>query len=265
MPTSTPCCQQVPQFAKNPANYLGSRPVDFILPSIFLLEKKSQTTSKTKFTTNSKMGYHVNLPPRYVQQIACPGERAMEVKHEKSRRRNRSRRTVHFNENANKTIVVSRLYKPEIWYNHLDFIGFEHNWKQKHREPETPRKTKKRPLLLGERSIPPLEDFQTFRSEACESRKRLVGSVLDHQASCKAAGYTDPDGYSIISKALSKSDRKVAWRAAAVNDYEVACFRKEMGRVSVSSLFVEYYLTAIQPHLSDPLGYLTKVLLCQCD
>jgi hypothetical protein len=217
------------------------------------------------------MGYQVfNLPPRYVHQTKNHLGKQTKALHQCGKttsQREGTRRRVHFNEDANQTIQVARLHnKQEIWYNHNDLIGFQHNWSQQNLEIMTPRKKKKHALLLGERSVPPLEDFQTFGSENRERRKKLVGTVVEHQASCKAVGYTDPYGYYIISKALSRNGRKFAWRAAAVNAYEVECFRKEMISVSMYSLFMDYYWNSIYPHLkNEPLMYLSKVLLCECD
>jgi hypothetical protein len=119
--------------------------------------------------------------------------------------------------------------------------------------------------MVGKKSIPPMEDFQTFGEGANVSQRLLVQSILKHQASCLARGYTDLGGYGMLSKSMTKNDRKLAWQAAAVNAYEAECFRKDEAAVSLSCLFFEYCMTSIHPYLNEPMVVMSKMLLCECD
>jgi hypothetical protein len=146
----------------------------------------------------------------------------------------------------------------------LDYSLFSRNFKYDKKESMVPRKPKAT-LIVGKRAIPPMEELQTFSTGGHVSRRLLIQSILMHQASCRARGYTDPDGYSFLSKALSKPDRKQAWQAAQVNAYEADCFRKEDSSMSLSQLFLDYYVESIHPYLNEPIVFLSKVLLCECD
>lgn len=216
------------------------------------------------------MGYQLHLPPRYLRPLPLKSN-DLRLLHEellsKEVFKNRDdRKRVKFNLDANRTARVPKTHlKDNIWYTSQDFEAFESNWKQMNRESETPIMKKKRSLVMGKRVVPPMEDVRTFSCEAGASRRRLIRTLLEHQSSCKAQGFSDPDGYSILSKTLSLKDRKVAWEAGAVNAYEVHCFEKELTTSSLPNLFMDYYLEAIHPHLHSPLAFMTKVLLCQCD
>jgi hypothetical protein len=174
-----------------------------------------------------------------------------------------SKRLVHFEEQANQTFQVKRLPKQAIWYDKHDYLSFRDNFRHAKKETVLPRK-RKWTLIVGKRDIPHMEDLQTFGAEAHVSQKLLTQSMLMHQAICRARGYTDPDGYSFLSKALSMHSRRKAWESAAVNAYEVESFRREDTVISVSSLFVEYYMDSIHPYIHSPLVFLSKIL-CECE
>ncbi len=207
------------------------------------------------------MGYQLNLPPRYVHQISHLSSRTA-----LNESADKNPRTVHFREDANQTIRLPQLEEHDLWYNSWDYALFEKDWKENTNAETTMTRKKKRRLILGQRPTPPpLEHFLSFRGKCCENRRRLIQCLLEHQASCRDLGYLDPDGCCILSKAYSRNDRKFAWQAAAVNAYEVANFQNETVSVSFASLLIDYYSSSIQPHMNDPLSYLSKVLLCQCD
>jgi hypothetical protein len=81
----------------------------------------------------------------------------------------------------------------------------------------------------------------------------IYQSLLKHQASCRARGYTDPVGYGMLSKSMTKNNRKLAWR------------EEEEAAVSLSCLFFEYYMTSIHPYLNKPAVVMSKMLRCECD
>lgn len=210
------------------------------------------------------MGYQLlNLPPRYVQQISHSAPRkalSATVDSENHIRK------VHFHDDANHTILVQPMEKLDLWYSPLDFSKFRKEYeKNEGAVMTTPRKRRRR-LILGQRPTPPpLEQFQTFRDKECQNRRRLVKTLLEHQELCREKGFYDPDGCYLLSKALSRNDRKFAWQAAAVNAYEVEGFRKPMHSMTLASLLTDYYWSSIHPYMNDPLSYLAKVLQCQCD
>jgi hypothetical protein len=175
----------------------------------------------------------------------------------------KSKRSVHFEEQANQTFQVERLPKQAVWYDKQDYLSFRDNFRYAKKETVLPRK-RKWTLIVGKRDIPYMEDLQTFGPEARVSRKLLTQSMLMHQATCRARGYTDPDGCSFLSKVLSMRSQRQAWESAAVNAYEVECFRKEDTSITLSSLFVEYYMDSIHPYILSPLVFLSNVLLCDC-
>jgi hypothetical protein len=195
------------------------------------------------------MGYRLNLPPRYVQLCPPPFGRGGKPKPKSSRP---SRKKVQFEDHANQTFQVARLPKYAIWYNELNYALFGENWRSAKRETEIPRK-QKRSLVVGNISVPPMEDFQTFGEGAHVSRRLLVQSILKHQASCRARSYTDPVGYGMLSKSMTKNNRKLAWR------------EEEEAAVSLSCLFFEYYMTSIHPYLNKPAVVMSKMLRCECD
>lgn len=213
------------------------------------------------------MGYQLILPPRFVQPLhpLSQGGTSDTVKGEMN---GGSLRKVHFQDEANRTILVSTFHDENLWYNVCDYVKFEIYWENRMREPitRTTYQTKKRRFVLGQRPVPPpMEDLPTFRRNNSESRRRLTKSLLEHQQSCREQGFSDPDGCRILSRALSRSDRKVAWEVAAVNAYEVELLNKATVSMSLPSLLMDYYCSSVHPHMKDPLTYLANVLLCQCD
>jgi hypothetical protein len=110
-----------------------------------------------------------------------------------------------------------------------------------------------------------MEDLQAFASEYNENRKILIKRILEHQTFCRSQGFYDPDGLGMLSKSITRCDRKTAHRAALANAFEVDGFQQEKSYVSIGSLFMDYYWQSIHPNMDDPLSYLTKVVLCQCD
>jgi hypothetical protein len=119
-------------------------------------------------------------------------------------------------------------------------------------------------------SLEELQMLQQYEPPVC--RKTFVQSILLHQAQCRVKGFQDPDGYSFLSKALSKKDRKLAWQLAAVNAYEV--FEESISLhlhpqkeepSNTMVLFLDYYMDSVHPYLSQPLVLMSKLLLCDCD
>ena len=125
--------------------------------------------------------------------------------------------------------------------------------------------------------------FLTFGPHAQESRHYLVETIIRHQEECRAVGYSDPQGLYLISKALSKSDRKLAWELAMFNAEEVACFnildaQEEARAAAVAArssdkgesggtlfaLLFGCYLDTLYPLLNDPLEFVSDVL-CKID
>lgn len=215
------------------------------------------------------MGYQLILPPRFVQPLSLSQVGAFDC--QKDENTAASRRKVHFHDSANRTVLVSVFHGENLWYNVCDYIKFEMDWERnmmgEAREMITTiQETKKRRFVVGQRPVPfPMEELRSFQRKNCESRRRLIKSLLEHQQSCREQGFSDPDGYRILSRALSRSDRKAAWEVAAANAYEVEILNRTTISVSLSSLLMDYYCTSVHPHMSDPLSYLAKVLLCQCD
>jgi hypothetical protein len=212
------------------------------------------------------MEYKMNLPPRYVKLPS-----ALELcDSSDSSGSDDSVGRVQFDDHANQTFSVSRYTNDGIWYTGRDYARFGDNFKHFKSESIT-RPKRKRSLFIGEREIPPMETYQTFgTSSARRSRRMMSKSILLHQATCRARGYLDPAGLSLVSKALSKHDRNQAWQAGALNAYETEWFRKEERKQltsseSVSTLFLQYYLDNVHPLFSTPLTFLSKVLLCECD
>ena len=214
------------------------------------------------------MGYQLVLPPRFVQPRYHLSQGSA-YDNEKVEGITDNRRKVHFRDDANRTILVSVFHGINLWYNVCDFIKFEMDWENSRvGDPMTitTHQMKKRRFVLGQRPVPPpMEELPTFRRKNCENRRRLIQSVLEHQQSCHLQGFSDPDGYRILSRALSRNDRKMAWEVAAVNAYEVELLNRAKVSMSLPSLLMDYYCNSVLPHLNDPLSYLTKVLLCQCD
>ena len=215
------------------------------------------------------MGYYVNLPPRYVQHIKSTLSQHVALEEEDSticsleQRTHEIPRSVSFDEGNSRTFFVPVFDMDATWYSCTDILAFKTNWNVKKRETETPRRKKKH--ILGQRRIPLMEDLQTFGSESSENRKKLIKCILDHQAFCRSQGFSDPDGIFMLSRNISRGDRRTAWRAAATNAYEVDGFHKESSSVSFGSLFMDYYWQSIHPNLDDPLSFLSKVVLCQCE
>jgi len=208
----------------------------------------------------------MKLPPRYVE---LPGALELCDSSDSSDSDDTVRR-VQFDDHANQTFSVARYSNDDIWYTGRDYARFGDNFKHCKSESITQPK-RKRSLRIGERDIPPMETYLTFGTpSARRSRRMMSKSILLHQATCRARGYLDPDGLSLVSKALSKHNRSQAWQAAAVNAYETECFRKEerqqlSSSESVSTLFLQYWLENVHPMFESPLTFLSKVLLCECD
>ena len=216
------------------------------------------------------MGYYVSLPPRNVQHIkpTLPQHIAIEEDNSTTCSMEQDSRKVvskvSFDETRNgQTFLVPTSDVDESWYSCADILAFTANWNTKKRETETPRRKSKH--ILGQRRMPLMEDLQTFGSESSENRKKLIKCILDHQTFCRSHGFSDPDGIFILSNSISRGDRKTARRSAATNAYEVAGFQKETSYETIGSLFMDYYWQSIHPNLDDPLSFLSKVVLCQCD
>jgi hypothetical protein len=170
------------------------------------------------------------------------------------------------------------------WYNTKDFVKFAKEWKISRIEQLNEARRNKRQafdvmkMAMGRRQkepIPTMEELQMTQPEASVCRKNHVQSILIHQARCRAKGFNDPDGYAFLSKALSKADRKLAWRLAAVNAYEVQVLFEEQlflpshqqspPSSNMSGLLADYYFESVHPYLSQPLVLMSKLLLCECD
>ena len=255
------------------------------------------------------MGYQVCLPPRYVVKLS-PQHTVLERSYSPQPHRNQSphkrstktttKKKVRFDdERNNKVIRVSRIpedSKQTIWYDEWDYMSFRVQfW-----SPDSDGLMNQNSFLAfiqttaasmwysntaaASRSIIPDDDKMikqqkklTFGPHARESRHTLVDTIMRHQQDCRSMGYCDPQGLYLISKALSKSDRKLAWELALFNAEEVALFNsldaeKEFQRAaqvassssSVLTVAVDYYLDSIHPMLNDPLEVVSS-LLCKID
>lgn len=221
------------------------------------------------------MGYFVNLPPRYVHQIEPQNPclklpQHIAVTNEgpavpcNPNNQEVIRRRVSFDDSSTRTFHVPASDKDDSWYSHGEILCFKVNWNTKKRETATPRKLN-RHVLVGRRVMPLMEDVQTFSIEHNENRKNLIKRILEHQGFCRSQGFSDPAGVCILSKSMSRGDRKSAWRAAATNAYEVDGFNQEQSSVSLGSLFMDYYWQSIHPLWDDPLSFLSDVVFCQRD
>ena len=190
------------------------------------------------------MGHFVNLPPRYIDPLTT---------NQKSNRKTE----VQFSEHI-LTFRIDELAPRECWYSRSDISKF-------HRENWKPRKddsldevinTSKTTFPMGKRDVPAMEDFQTFAPKAQNARWLVVRSVLLHQAACRSRGLNDPFGYAMISKALSKQDKKRAWKSGFCNAYEVECLKKgdkaKTKTIDSAALLYEYFVDNIHQYLKAP-------------
>jgi hypothetical protein len=216
----------------------------------------------------------INLPPRYVQQV----EASNSVKLSDSK--------VHFRLDANEVHVLpaqsDSTSGKSTWYGPKDYANFATEWRISSIHNKNEARRRMRDVVnfmnMGKRTkepIPTLEELQMAQRETSVSRKNLIQSILVHQAHCRAKGFTDPDGYSFLSKSLSRADRKLAWQIAAVNAYEVQVLfeqptsqprhQQSSANCSFSELLADYYMESVHPFLSQPLVFMSKLLLCECD
>jgi hypothetical protein len=201
------------------------------------------------------MAYAMSLPPRYVEP--AQGFENQQLKQPRVTR-------VRIEEQANQTFVVDRL--PAIcWYTARDVGQFRRSHYRSDGDDDLTFETSEKFNVIPS---PMTEEFQTDGpADDNDARGMVVKSVLLHQASCRARRLHDPDGYCLLSKALSKSDRKKAWQSAAYTADEVASFRKRQveDTPSTAELFYEYYMEAIYPYRGSPMVFMWKVLMCELD
>jgi hypothetical protein len=212
------------------------------------------------------MALKFTLPPRFVQPISEYVTTNAEGDSKEVKRR------VEFRLEKNVLHEITTFQSSVTWYSGQDYANFAELWRlEKGQVMRTLKRSMQYPLLLStgkkQQMIPSMEEFEMMRPERPVCRKNLIRSILMHQAQCRVRGYVDPDGYSYLSRALSKADKKQAWQSAAVNAYEVESYGQEetLQQSSLLDLFAEYYMESIYPYLASPLILMSKLLLCECD
>ena len=225
----------------------------------------------------------INLPPRYLHQVRQSRAESKEPIVQAT-----TTSKVRFKLKANKVrrLPQTPRTKTDTWYGRDDYARFMLDWEldikkhiEKQQMPSSSYLTKWLTSTVEQnqpKEIPSLEELQMIQQ--CQppvDRNALVQSILLHQAHCRLKGFQDPDGYSVISKSLSKGDRKMAWQLAAVNAYEVQkmldesapsrAYLKSDEPSPTAMLFLEYYIDAVHPYLSQPLVLMSKLLLCDCE
>jgi hypothetical protein len=243
----------------------------------------SNSTSKLRHTVSSeKMCYPtttINLPPRYVKHI--DSDRKTETT-KTSRLTPCHGNKVQFRLDSNQVYTLPTHSSRSTWYSAKDYADFATAWKilRRHHLKAIRRKDRQgfdlMEMAIGRRekeSIPTMEELRMTQTSVC--RKNVVQSILIHQVQCRANGFNDPEGYALLSRALSKADKKLAWQLAAVNAYEVQKLFAEQillpqpqpshSTSNMSGLLADYYFDSVHPFLSQPLVFMSKLLLCECD
>jgi hypothetical protein len=223
----------------------------------------------------------INLPPRYVHRIKGDSETSLS---KTSTLIPGHATKVQFHLDSNEVYILPMHSGRTTWYTAKDFADFATAWKTSRiRHQKSVRRSNRQAtdlmkMAAGRRQqkpIPTMEELRMMRPQASVCRESVVQSILIHQAQCRAKGFNDPDGYAFLSKALSKSDKKFAWQVAAINAHEVQALcdvplflpqkKQSPSSSDLSGLVIDYYYESVHPYLSQPLVFMSKLLLCECD